>query len=471
MKKIVLLFATIVLCLPLSAQKPTETHRSMTDMVWCVREGHNNDFQYYKLDKENPVVINGKDYLPMKFLLGELQDVGSLREEGKRVYFIFSGQEKETLLYDFGLQVGETVTIGNGHDTRTLTVADADTIYVDGSWVRRLRMTGDGIQKGNYSRPTYWIEGLGSDLGPLYPYGWGEKDFDYYLYSFGRDYFSTNYSALFVETKNFSFSEGLPYWQFSQWNNATEDYDRHMVFWITDNETVRGNGKAYRQMYYSVARYKGITEVYDVPPTYLFGVREEEGRVYADQEEYRDALRRTGLGDADNIPYRVTADGEMILYDFNMEVGDRFASVAGKEDLFITDIKTDIYGRKLFTVSNGVTFEEGRGSGINGVNMKVLPVAYLNPIEPEGDDFYYSHLSVYGKNGVYMKYETDGATIIDQPDITLQIQNPINNAIQKSSGVYDLQGREIKNAKVKMENGGNLPKGVYIVNGRKVIVK
>ena len=468
MKHLLLLIAILV-CFPLYAQKPEETNRSMTDNVmWSVREGSSGDFHYYFLDKENPVEINGKNYLLMKLIWGELQEVGYLREEGKRVYFIFSGDDEETLLFDFGLQVNETITVGNGYDSRTLTVADVDTIFVDGSWVRRLRMTEDGIHNTNYSRPTYWIEGFGSDLGPLYPYGWGEKDFDYLLYACGRGYFSTYAPAFFVETKDFSFTEGNPYWGFSQWNNATEDI-QSTAFFILDDCPVVVNGKTYKAMGYSVYGYFD----YKVEPTYLFGVREEEGRVYVNLEEYRDALRRTELGDADYIPYPVTDDGEMILYDFNMQEGDHFAHVSGHEDLSITKVSADIYGRKTYTVSNGVIFREGYGSGIGHKNLKSLPVAYLNPIVAKDDDFYYSNLSIYGKNGVYISYISENEELVNVtlPNITTGIQGKIVNSKLSNGKCFDLQGRKMKNEKVKSKNGGALPKGIYIVNGKKIVIK
>ena len=471
MKHLLLLIAILV-CFPLYAQKPEETHRSfMSTGYWMINdkslESVGNSISLYYVDKQDPIEINGLSYQTLRYQYSDGRDViaGYLREEGKRVYIIYEGKEEETLLYDFGLQVGELIEVQRGSDKNSLIVTDVDTIYVDGSWVRRLRMTDDDIQTSEYSLPAYWVEGFGSDLGPLFPYGWGEEGFSYVLDSCCPN-FMTNRAEFFVETKNFSFTGGNPYWGFSQWNNATEDI-QSTAFFILDDCPVVVNGKTYKAMGYSVYGYFD----YKVEPTYLFGVREEEGRVYVNLEEYRDALRRTELGDADYIPYPVTDDGEMILYDFNMQEGDHFAHVSGHEDLSITKVSADIYGRNTYTVSNGVIFREGYGSGIGHKNLKSLPVAYLNPIVAKNDDFYYSNLSVYGKNGVYISYRTENEELVNvtMPNITTGIQDNSSMVQEfKSSTVYDLQGRKMSNGQL---SNSQMRKGVYIVNGKKIVIK
>ena len=42
---------------------------------------------------------------------------------------------------------------------------------------------------------------------------------------------------------------------------------------------------------------------------------------------------------------------------------------------------------------------------------------------------------------------------------------------ESAGAVYDLSGRRVNSEKLKVNNGGALPKGIYIVNGRKVVIK
>ena len=459
MRRILLFALLLVACIPMNAQTEqelVETQRSFFETVyWLVFNSNEHQSYIYYVDNKKQEVINGHTYIPIYFD-DSVDDfvVGYLREEGKRVYFVHEGEQEEWVLYDFGLQAGESIDVGLGKEHHQLTVAEVDTIYIDLKPVRRLRMTDPDIEASQYERPAYWIEGIGSDLGPLYQYGWGKEHAGTILDHCGSS-LMISYADLFEEAKDFSFVAGSPYWRFTESNPETRSW-RWVWFYIPEESHVSLKHKDYHQLFYGVVANSTYQE--EVPATYLFGVREENGVVYVNLDEYKEALRKTGLGDAENIPYRVTEDGEMVLYDFNMQEGDRFASVAGHEDLYVKSVTSDpYYGRKMFTMSNNVTCTEGSGA----VRSPGLLIAYLNPA-----DYGFSRvtLSAYGRNGVYREYDSaGGTTIIDKPDIPLWIENVTKSEHMVSPSLYDLSGRCAKN--------GELHKGVYIQNGKKFVVK
>lgn len=64
-------------------------------------------------------------------------------------------------------------------------------------------------------------------------------------------------------------------------------------------------------------------------------------------------------------------------------------------------------------------------------------------------------------NLVLTRQVTDGITTMQQTDV----------ASKHSTAIYDLQGRRMNHEQLGMKNGGALPRGLYIVNGNKVVVK
>ena len=120
------------------------------------------------------------------------QYIGALREESKKVYAVDNGQTEEELLFDFGLQVGQTVQIGGGRFEKMvlketggdgqLKLTDIDTVEgEDGSTLRRFKF--QLLEKGATSPEIhYWIEGVGTSN---YPFSWNinvASSYTYQLY-------------------------------------------------------------------------------------------------------------------------------------------------------------------------------------------------------------------------------------------------------------------------------------------------
>ena len=85
------------------------------------------------------------------------------------------------------------------------------------------------------------------------------------------------------------------------------------------------------------------------------------------------------LGDKNYIPYKDTGDGELVLYDFNMQPGDIYPYRFGHSIVFVTNVSRvttlDGVSRRLLTLSNGYELMEGLGC----LNSPGMLFCYLNP--------------------------------------------------------------------------------------------
>jgi len=95
--------------------------------------------------------------------------VGGLREENKRIFLYYTWCDHSVLLYDFNLNVGDTMTMSclaaecDIQENLYMTVVSVDSVLLeDHSYRRRINF--------NYGSAMSWIEGVGSVSGLLYPY-------------------------------------------------------------------------------------------------------------------------------------------------------------------------------------------------------------------------------------------------------------------------------------------------------------
>lgn len=87
----------------------------------------------------------------------------ALRVDGERVWFVYMGQSQERLLYDFGLQADEEITVDyvGLPDQVTLQVDSVEVVGQGGSAYRIIHFKPrNGISEA-------WIQGVGSTLGPI----------------------------------------------------------------------------------------------------------------------------------------------------------------------------------------------------------------------------------------------------------------------------------------------------------------
>lgn len=146
-----------------------------TNKVWSVVEGYSlftYNTYYYKL--KGDTTINNTAYKKMlsstdSNLVSSWQYIAALREDSLQRVYISQYNQPEKQLYNFNLQVGDTL-----HYTQmcTLLVNAIDSIQlINGEYRKRILF---------FNSPNYqWIEGIGSEDGPLYIYVLGcDVDFN-----------------------------------------------------------------------------------------------------------------------------------------------------------------------------------------------------------------------------------------------------------------------------------------------------
>lgn len=93
---------------------------------------------------------------------------GALLEENNQVYYI-DGNGNQGLLYDFNLETGDTtyVITDFSYDDELMTIVElVDTVEIDGVLRKRLWLQNEE----GMSMDDCWIEGIGSNNGPLYTF-------------------------------------------------------------------------------------------------------------------------------------------------------------------------------------------------------------------------------------------------------------------------------------------------------------
>jgi hypothetical protein len=105
---------------------------------------------YHKLYKSTDSVLTANEFC------------GGLREDGsKRVYYYNPSTASESLIYDFGLAVGDTLRITGAGGI----VSSIDSVSINGQYRRRMNFR---TYSGNPWSSGSWIEGLGnSSVGGL----------------------------------------------------------------------------------------------------------------------------------------------------------------------------------------------------------------------------------------------------------------------------------------------------------------
>ena len=100
----------------------------------------------------------------------------AIREDGQKVYAISSTDKygnpntEEILWYDFNVNEGDKIET----ESSWLYVTGTDHIKINGVLRRRINIHQVYKNNPNENNGTgVWVEGIGSDLGPISPYSWG----------------------------------------------------------------------------------------------------------------------------------------------------------------------------------------------------------------------------------------------------------------------------------------------------------
>jgi hypothetical protein len=154
--------------------------------------GPEDYFESYSISFSGDTIINNLTYhkltTPLTHFLGLCGYKGAIRQDiaAKKVFIVPPSQTSEELLYDFTLQVGDTV---KGYISQNDTVESIDTILV-GSTFRK-------IWRINHEYRIDIIEGIGSTYGLLQRSPGNGADFPY----FGLNCFKENNQTLFPDSQ------------------------------------------------------------------------------------------------------------------------------------------------------------------------------------------------------------------------------------------------------------------------------
>jgi hypothetical protein len=223
------------------------------------------------------------------------------------------------------------------------------------------------------------------------------------------------------------------------------------------------NGQMYHSLFRSLAFVDGkrfqspSKENEETDMAYLMGIRENDGRIFVDAEE------NNSVYGSENVVYEKLGT-EYLIYDFTLNVGDTFGTNGTIVDWVDEVVTDDGVSRKLFVLSSGHEILEGIGclySMGELVNYLSEPVLQSNIY----DGFNYTYLSDFSE-GEKLVY-TNSKDAADQYVMTVR---PISGKSSSAdSSLYDLSGRKLPSLQGGV--GGRLHKGVYIQNGKKIVVK
>jgi hypothetical protein len=350
-----------------------------------------NDQSYYKVYKSgvmyfvNPAVSYSKKYQ------------AAIRSADNKVFCIKAGKSSETLLYDFDLKIGDTIKaeVANGY-----VITDVDTLQ-DGRRVFRFFMTfrcGEEI-----------IEGIGSnsDLFEM------NRCFHSGIVGKVLTSFSNNGDLIFsgdaIDTYKVERDPEKEYqpgynssWRITKMTYLpVYSYDQQYIY-VNGDTLVNGTN------YYALYKTGIINYSDDAPglygPKYYGGIRNDGYKMYF-------------------IP--ASLNSEMLLYDFDLKVGDRIKSNVYKDSL-ITKIDTVADGRKRFYLGSGsdnIYIIEGIGS-----NYTVL--------DTSADEYF----ECYSEKGIPVAYNFDCTSCINDYTKNLFPNDELHISHQ-AEGEYILDGK------------------------------
>lgn len=124
-----------------------------------------DDLEYVKIGKLGNGLYNWMENPPNNGCEGsydfEQDPEFFLRSEDKMIYIRFSETEQEELLYDFNLEVGDTLPTTYNNVWVVITVSAIDSVLMEGEYYKRFALEGGSAE--------YLIEGIGGTNGLISP--------------------------------------------------------------------------------------------------------------------------------------------------------------------------------------------------------------------------------------------------------------------------------------------------------------
>ena len=221
------------------------------------------------------------------------------------------------------------------------------------------------------------------------------------------------------------------------------------------------NGKTYgllqiRRVLEDAAR--GLKSYGPLLTEATIGIRDEDGRIYVNKEEYMTLLADNYywgyfVATADPLPYETTADDELILYDFTKQEGQTYCQLTN--GTAITVIKTSILNtedgvsRRCLTLSNGLELIEGIGC----TNSPGLLLFWLNVNEEYGDEGVLTGFGIKASDGTYTAF----------------LRQDFNAELNKRKGIVNKMLKQGRNWVYLYDNGSIQGRLTYSIQGDTLI--
>lgn len=165
MKRIFYLFGLILFVLNFAQGQDlttiTQEGRQWSTEIWNPVSPPELYTEIYRI--EGDTALDGKTY--KKIYCYHTQDLSNrtlysyaCRQDGKKVYVRFYGDQSEKLFFDFSLKVGDTLSVAK-YDRHMKVIAVGDTV-INGRASRYVRLM--CRNRENYHKEDVWVEGLGS---------------------------------------------------------------------------------------------------------------------------------------------------------------------------------------------------------------------------------------------------------------------------------------------------------------------
>ena len=376
--------------------------------------------------------------------------VAHVREESQKVFLLKEGSTDEILLYDFGMGKGEQLCfpLEGSEDTEWIMEVSAKELINNRGCERyyillnggNRSLTDDTIEW--VTRLYSWVEGVGMDSDPFRLVRGGNLR---ECYEDGSLIFDSHdfETPSFVGTSSLLLQEGKK-WHYTYSNWATGKTYQYV-------EHLSGDSVVDGVWYKKYVDSQGNT---------LALLREEGGKVF---------VANAGSDSAT----------EELLYDFTLAEGDEVATVGDREGYVVTEIGNVQVGN---TSSKEYVFNYWHDDGTGRMIEHELTDIWVEGMGSAGG-LLTPFASNLAGNFVTLDYieMPDGSTFSfrDISGVEALVADKAS-----SHAVYDLQGRRVQSDKGPRvcslskrsgerttSQGNGLPKGIYIQNGRKFVVK
>lgn len=298
-----------------------------------------------------------------------------------------------------------------------------------------------------------------------------------------------SYSLKGQETYH-SMLEGNPEWSYYEFYQGVKRIDGKLV--IVDGEPVRDyiltfyrfyldgqkeiNGKTYHCVY----KQKKNRDMEMTSPEYCYGMREEAGRVYADYNEFVSCEWFQGY-----MPYEITPDSEVVVYDFTKELNDTFYYYRTPlmDEVVATEKIKSVGELTLVDGSKRKLLKTGMGcyvDGIGSIDSNGLLTHHLDFVLVIATGYRSYNLNWFKQNGEYVYKAPDytgDPSVEEESYTTFKNEDPFFdgevNGIDRvlddtpsskpsDSAIYDLTGRRLN---------GKPERGIYIQDGKKHLAR